>query len=557
MKKTISKEIFKRKFQLSSGLYIAKKKKMKRLVSDWLDGSLRMEKKKNTHADLSKTMLFSLPTKEEMKNATVKHIKMGLTEEEIKKELETAIREAKEILRRDKISLILDAEQRFFSKVLSEMKTNITTEVPCAAVNVINAIANLYINPKTYSALEKRERLAILIHEILHIVLNHVFRYPGVPGDARSHYLWNLATDCIINQLVPNNSTIKLPDWVFFPETFKKWGIHMPLNLTANEYYKILNENKDKIPDNLNGGAPPMVSFGDNQEQSNQEGDSQQQQNGEDSQEENKSKGQGEQEGQEKGTGSSKQENEESQKNEKGAGAQGVGESQSEEEKYPNWHSKWEESEGSKKVNQDVMKNLLRKAYNQAAGNLSSDLRRQINDILDSKIPWDKHFRMLYGRYLRADFVRTIRRESRRLGELAKGRRSENKLHAVVIADTSASIGEEHLAQFSGHLVKIYKAGVKVTVIAADSEVNAVYEFKGKLNTLDYRGGGGTSFIPAFKYIQEKKLKADLVIYLTDGWGTAPAQFKIPTIWCLTPGGKKPDSIEGGPVKFGKVIEMN
>ncbi|MGX5609469.1 vWA domain-containing protein [Bacillus cereus] len=436
-----------------------------------------------------------------------------LTEEEkeammkqVEKDLKIAMREANALLSDDLVYLI--RKQGFFASIAVDMKKVVTMEVPIAAVNVLNAISHLYINPITYPNLEKKERIAVLIHEILHLALFHVFRYLDLPDDEKHHYLWNLACDCAINQLIPNNNEIALPKGAIFPETFKQWGIDVPKGLSAEEYYEFLKDNQDKIPEDMNGGM-------DNED--------------------------GEGEGKD-GNGSPNQNG--------GGNKQGKG-------KYKNWHKKWGETKGSKKINEAAVKNSVRKAYTREAGSIPGNLKRVIEEIIESKIPWTQMFSKYTAKYLKASYLTTFKRESRRLGALAKGRRQKRKLAVAIIADTSMSIGDENLAQFSGHIVKIWKSGVKVTVIEADAEITDVYEFKGKINRINYAGGGGTSFIPPFEYIQKERMEIDLVIYLTDGYGDAPEKFNIPTIWCLVPDGKKPSTPGGGEVKWGDVIKMN
>jgi len=442
-------------------------------------------------------------------HATFKEV--NTTKKMLDEDLKVAKNEARKILDRDGVYLVM--KQKFFAQISTVMKKNITTDVPYAAVNVINSISNLYINPLTYPQLERRERIAILIHEILHLTLMHVFRFMDLPKDEQHHYLWNLATDCAINQMVPNNSEIGLPDWVYFPETFKQYGIEMPPGLSADEYYRILLENKDKVPDNMNGGGGQGDgSSGNGNSQGNEGGQSQ---------------------------------NEESQNGQK------------QPQKYQNWHKKWGESEGSRKINEAAVKNTIRNAYRREPGSVPANLKRAIEEIIESKVPWDRKFQQIYGKYLRANFVRTNKRESRRLGELAKGRRTNRRLSVAVITDTSLSITDENLAQFSGHLMKIWRNGVKVTVIEADAAITDIYEFKGKINRVNYSGGGGTSFIPPFEHIEKTKMEVDLVIYLTDGWGTAPDKFNIPTIWCLIPEGVVPSAASGGKVTWGDIVEMN
>ena len=64
------------------------------------------------------------------------------------------------------------------------------------------------------------------------------------------------------------------------------------------------------------------------------------------------------------------------------------------------------------------------------------------------------------------------------------------------------------------------------------------------------KGGGGTDFHPVFDLIAEDEEDPEIVLYLTDGYGSAPKkQPNYPVIWGV---------IEGGimPVKWGQMMEI-
>ena len=56
------------------------------------------------------------------------------------------------------------------------------------------------------------------------------------------------------------------------------------------------------------------------------------------------------------------------------------------------------------------------------------------------------------------------------------------------------------------------------------------------------RGFGGTSFVPVFEYVEKQpELEPSLLVYFTDGYGTAPAKAPpYPVLWVLTRDGKPP-----------------
>ena len=73
----------------------------------------------------------------------------------------------------------------------------------------------------------------------------------------------------------------------------------------------------------------------------------------------------------------------------------------------------------------------------------------------------------------------------------------------------------------------------KIVVIDADASVCDIVEYEPNDKiSLDYKGGGGTNFCPALKYVEDKVEDARVVIYLTDGYGEFPDhEPPTPTLW--------------------------
>ena len=76
-----------------------------------------------------------------------------------------------------------------------------------------------------------------------------------------------------------------------------------------------------------------------------------------------------------------------------------------------------------------------------------------------------------------------------------------------------------------------------MTVIYCDYAVNHVDVFTPEdfPVRLSPHGGGGTSFIPVFDYIDEHGLDPEVVVYLTDGYGDQhDFTSKHETVWLTT-----------------------
>lgn len=98
---------------------------------------------------------------------------------------------------------------------------------------------NLYINPNLFDEYKLLERLAILKHEMLHILYAHIQRI-----DDREHMPWNISTDCALNQQIDESH---LPEGCILPKILSKMiGNDVPRNKSAEFYYELLKAENDK-----------------------------------------------------------------------------------------------------------------------------------------------------------------------------------------------------------------------------------------------------------------------------------------------------------------------
>ena len=76
-------------------------------------------------------------------------------------------------IEREIVALI--KERPFYAHFIQNMKRIITDEVPTMGVNITDQI-NLFINPEFFNLLTPQERVACLMHEVLHIINKHIVR---------------------------------------------------------------------------------------------------------------------------------------------------------------------------------------------------------------------------------------------------------------------------------------------------------------------------------------------------------------------------------------------
>lgn len=126
----------------------------------------------------------------------------------------------------------------------------------------------------------------------------------------------------------------------------------------------------------------------------------------------------------------------------------------------------------------------------------------------------------------------------------------------VVGVDTSGSIGPRELDMFMAEMSGILDdvKPEQIVIIWCDAAVNRVdyAEDTGDLMALRAKGapgGGGTDFRPVFDKIDEEGLTIEALVYLTDGMGCFPdVAPNYPVIWGnILPGAKYP---------FGEVVDI-
>jgi predicted metal-dependent peptidase len=131
---------------------------------------------------------------------------------------------------------LLRQNKIFYASLLGQMRR---VEVDKYTLNtcgvaVQNGRMYLYWNAAFLESLTEPERIAVLVHECMHLVFFHPFRRKD-----RDHVLFNIAGDIAINQMIEN-----LPKLALLPSSFGK--LNLPINASAEVYYDLLNKEKSK-----------------------------------------------------------------------------------------------------------------------------------------------------------------------------------------------------------------------------------------------------------------------------------------------------------------------
>lgn len=104
----------------------------------------------------------------------------------------------------------LQKEQPFFSYILMKMKISANNNIPTMG---IDAKGNVFYNETFIENLQSGETKGVLVHELLHHVLEHMSRL-----DNRKKKMFNIATDIVVNNIVIEND-FKLPKEGLIPSS--------------------------------------------------------------------------------------------------------------------------------------------------------------------------------------------------------------------------------------------------------------------------------------------------------------------------------------------------
>lgn len=188
-------------------------------------------------------------------------------------------------------------------------------------------------------------------------------------------------------------------------------------------------------------------------------------------------------------------------------------------------------------------KNALQKAMVIARtvnqGNLLAGMERELGALTSAQLDW----RSYLWRYLvqtPTDFQGFDRRFVGR-GLYLETLIGES-VQVFVAVDTSGSIDPQQLQMFLSEVQGILNSypHLQCELYYVDADVYGPYSLRSDSAIPQPQGGGGTSFVPFFEQVASRwdQQTQAVCVYLTDGYGTFPAQTpELPVLWVVTPGG--------------------
>jgi predicted metal-dependent peptidase len=404
------------------------------------------------------------------------------------------------------------SEKIFFASLLTMMKKQQSKETPTMGVTIRDGQLYLLYNNDFVENIKAKYGFkalkGILEHELLHIVYDHLSK---IKKFNRIPYLYNIASDMAINQMIDNKL---LPDklpietkegtkWVgklVFPESYK-----LPVEKNAEFYYnQLMKQAKKQSQKNGNGKGQKCPQCG--------------------------------------GSGKDKD------GQHKCPSCGGSGKKEEQKGQTLDDHSQWKNIKENEQMTKEVVKRAVKGAYKNAKkmrGHLPAGLEEAVNELLKPPtINWKQLLKQYIGSSIKTGFKSSWKRPNRRFPfrEDYKGKTAKRTIKMMVAVDTSGSVCEEDFLDFIGELkgiLNVYKC--KIDLVHCDAEIQKKEPLKPYSDVhINFKGRGGTSFKPVFKEYRNKS-DYDLLIYFTDGYGDQEdCRSNKQVIWVLTKDGSDP-----------------
>jgi predicted metal-dependent peptidase len=389
-------------------------------------------------------------------------------------------------IQKARTALVLD--HPFFGSLLFRLKDRPSSAVKTMATDGVS----LLWNPEFVETLNAVTLAGTLAHEVMHPALHHHLR-----RTCRDPKRWNIACDYAINPLLID-AGLKLPEGVLVENRFR--------GMSAEQIYNLLESEADLGEDNNGDDQTSLTESGTNVAPGNDESDD---------------PGAPETEG-------------------------GIGQvldapepgddSPSVEEQAREW---------------DVAVNQAMTVAHQA-GKVPVGLDRTVEGAAEAAIDWRELLRRLWSETIAADYS-WMRPNRRHLwtGLYLPGVVREGVGEVAIAVDCSGSISPRQLRLFEAEARSIVEGQrpERVYVLYFDAAVHKVETYEaGERIALNPVGGGGTAFEPCFEWLDERGIRPQTMVFLTDLYGSFPSSApSYPVLWASTGRRQAP---------FGEVIPM-
>jgi|TARA_R110000803_G_scaffold126571_1_gene194150 predicted metal-dependent peptidase len=369
----------------------------------------------------------------------------------------------------------------FFAALSRRIDKIASTAIPTAGVRVNpdSAQFELLYNPEFFEQLSDSHKQGVLMHEFYHLIFEHVTGRMPVDGLKRiDNIAMDLSINCHISNMLPNDAN---PGPTIGKEPMKACipGEGMFKDLPSYMSYEWYLEALKKMQE----------------DEEKEEGD--------------------------------------------GDGGEGSGDAFGDADSFDD-HDGFGAVEGTaQEIASERMKDAIKKAAEESEkarnwGSVSSSMRQDILDRIQTKIDWRKVLRYFVKTSQRADKRSTPRRLNKRYPRIHPGKRVRRQAKIAVSIDQSGSVDDTMLAAFFSELNKLAEIA-EFTVVPFDTVVaeDKVYVWKkGQSKKTERVLTGGTCFNAPTKYVNSRDFDGHIV--LTDLMAPKPSPSKCQRMWMTT-----------------------
>ena len=436
----------------------------------------------------------------------------------------------------------------FYGILLMHMEFALDESCDTAATNGIKII----FGPAFLESLDDRELDFIMMHEILHVVLQHCTR-----REKRDSEIFNIACDIVVNSTILRSNDMDLSSI-----TLRSHGESMHLtpdgkegfSYSAEEVYNMLSVYGSSTP-NLTGRKPSGAEHREQKSQSNNNrgksnGSKQTDGDGRDDNSTDNSSG----------SGIGKQISQSNNKTgnscvNNSSNDNGSGSSNGKVDNSSGWddHSRWGTAGDENELNElwkkrliDACKAIEIRDPSNECGTLPLVAERLLNELRNPKLDW----RTILNDFIQEEIVDySFMPPDRRFNESPFFLPDFNDTDITAkdilfMIDTSGSMSDKEITDAYSEVrgaIDQFNGKLMGWLGFFDAEIVEPQPFENidELKIIKPKGGGGTSFHPIFKYVREhmqNHLPASIII-LTDGYVTdfpeEEASMGIPVLWLI------------------------
>lgn len=176
------------------------------------------------------------------------------------------------------------------------------------------------------------------------------------------------------------------------------------------------------------------------------------------------------------------------------------------------------------------IKAMQERARHKSRGNLTSDMEQLLNLTGgNTRVSWQTALRRGTGKRSKQR-VETIKKRNKRYPKRIEMRGYKRKMSSdlLIVLDVSGSVADEDVIRGLGAVRSVCaQTGAVASILQIDTEVKGVSEINANSRQFIRRASGGTHLYPAISYINENKMKPDMILVMTDGciestWETPP-----------------------------------